>query len=194
MKTNIAEVIAAEDADGLALAVHSEGILCATGRAAMPANLPPVPALTDFKAVAPRANRLPANEKSLPIDDWLGMNTAADHRGIPRPGRAGHPRNRSDLRSGKHRRSRNDHALLQLGADPQRYSAGMDPHGQHGAQPGLAHVGDTLNVRASDHQELRAQGPQMGGDRRHGRCQRNHTDRPAIHIAIYRPRQVAEAA
>src|ERR1700744_3624399 len=32
----IAEVVATDDADGMALAVHSQGVLCATGRAALP--------------------------------------------------------------------------------------------------------------------------------------------------------------
>ena len=69
----IAEVTAIEDADGLELAVQSEGILCATGRAATPRQPPPPPALSDYKPVTPRANRLPADETSLKINDWLGM-------------------------------------------------------------------------------------------------------------------------
>ena len=55
---DIAEVTGIEDADGMALEVHSEGVLCATGRAALPRSLPPPPALDDFRAVAPRAERL----------------------------------------------------------------------------------------------------------------------------------------
>src|ERR1700712_1309058 len=72
-ENDIAEVTATEDATGLALAVHSQGILCATGHDALPADLPPPPALSDYKATAPRANRVAADEVSLKINDWLGM-------------------------------------------------------------------------------------------------------------------------
>jgi len=57
-ENDIAEVTAAEDADGMALTVHSQGILCATGRAALPSDLPPAPSLSDFKSVPPRPNAL----------------------------------------------------------------------------------------------------------------------------------------
>src|SRR3954468_3805579 len=70
----IAEVIAVEDADGLALSVQSQGVLCATGRAALPTNLPPAPSLADYKSVAPRPDRPPANQQTPPINDGLGMN------------------------------------------------------------------------------------------------------------------------
>lgn len=68
-----AEVDAAEDADGMAITVHSAGVLSATGRAALPSDLPPPPALGDYKLVAPRAERAAADEKSLPVGAWLGM-------------------------------------------------------------------------------------------------------------------------
>jgi hypothetical protein len=70
----IAEVIATEDADGMALIVQSQGVLCATGRAGLPANLPRAPALSDYKSVPVRSDRSAANEQTLPIDGWLGMN------------------------------------------------------------------------------------------------------------------------
>src|ERR1700753_3088058 len=50
-ENDIAEVTAAEDADGMALPVHSQGIICATGRAGLPPNQPPAPALQDYKSV-----------------------------------------------------------------------------------------------------------------------------------------------
>ena len=170
-ENSIAEVTAVEDADGLELAVHSEGILCATGRAALPADLPPAPALSDFKAVAPRTDRVQADETSLQNRRLAGHDATADHRIVPCPGPAGHPRNRSNIRSGSYRSYRHHHALLQLGADPQRYFAGMDSHGQHGAQPGHRPCRRHAERAGQDHEELRAQGPQMGGDRCHGRCQ-----------------------
>jgi hypothetical protein len=80
---DIAEISATEDPDGLALTVHSQGVLCASGRAAMPVSAESRPYLRDYRQVPPRAGRVAASETS----------------------------------------------------DPQRHSAGMDPHGQHGAQP-----------------------------------------------------------
>ena len=56
-ENDIAEVTAVEDAEGLTLTVHSQGVLCATGRAAIAANPPPLVALSDFKSVSPRADR-----------------------------------------------------------------------------------------------------------------------------------------
>src|SRR6476620_4881757 len=41
----IAEVAAVEDADGLALSVHSQGVHCASGRAELPHAAAPAPAL-----------------------------------------------------------------------------------------------------------------------------------------------------
>jgi acyl dehydratase len=70
---DIAEVSAVEDAAGLVLTVHSQGVLCASGRAEMPAVAKPAPSLDDFKHVPPRADRLVASETSLAVGDWLGM-------------------------------------------------------------------------------------------------------------------------
>ena len=65
------------------------------------------------------------------IGDWLGMTPLPVTEAISRPGPAGHPRDRPALCAGGIVHHRNDHALLQLGAEPERYSAGLDPHGQH---------------------------------------------------------------
>ncbi len=70
---DIAEISAAEDADGMALQVDSDGVLCATGRAALPATAPALD-MNDFKVVAARANRVAADEQSMKVGDWLGMN------------------------------------------------------------------------------------------------------------------------
>lgn len=69
----IAEITAEEDANGLALKVESAGVLCATGRAALPSAAPSV-AIGDFQAVPARATRPQADEESLRVGDWLGMN------------------------------------------------------------------------------------------------------------------------
>ena len=45
---DVAEITAEEDAEGLALQVHSGGVLCATGRAALPAAAPAV-SVADFQ-------------------------------------------------------------------------------------------------------------------------------------------------
>src|ERR1700761_3809493 len=68
-----AEVSGLLDAEGMALEVHSKGELCATGRAALPADGRGAPALGDYKAVAARAERVDADEASLRVGDWLGM-------------------------------------------------------------------------------------------------------------------------
>lgn len=71
---DIAEISAVEDADGLSLQVDSDGVLCATGRAALPATAAPALDMNGFKAVAARANRVAADEQSMKVGDWLGMN------------------------------------------------------------------------------------------------------------------------
>jgi len=71
---DIAEITADETPDGLALAVHSHGVLCATGSAALPSAVT-VPSVADFHTVTPPAHeaRLPADERSLAVGTWLGM-------------------------------------------------------------------------------------------------------------------------
>ncbi|MBN8871285.1 MAG: hypothetical protein J0H67_00465 [Rhodospirillales bacterium] len=68
----IAEVTATGDGEALLLQVESEGVLCASGRAALPATAPRI-SLQDYQAVAPRATRAPADERSLAVGDWIGM-------------------------------------------------------------------------------------------------------------------------
>src|SRR5690349_4317403 len=71
---DIAEISAIEDANGLELQVNSGGVLCATGRAGLPPAAPAMPSLTDFKKVPARTERPPADETSLAVGDWFGMN------------------------------------------------------------------------------------------------------------------------
>ena len=68
----VATVTAAESADGLDIQVESEGVLCATGSAALPPPVAP-PALADFVAVDVRAARAPASRESLAEGSWLGI-------------------------------------------------------------------------------------------------------------------------
>jgi hypothetical protein len=82
-----ATVIAGEDGEGLEIVVESRGERCATGRAALPATAPAAPALGSFEKVAQRAERPPADETSLAVGTWLGLDPypitpelAAQHR------------------------------------------------------------------------------------------------------------------
>jgi hypothetical protein len=69
-------VTATEAGGALEIAVESRGVVCATGRAALPDAPVPVPA--DFAAVplppAPPATRPPADERTLASGTWLAMN------------------------------------------------------------------------------------------------------------------------
>jgi len=68
----IAIVTATEDADGLALAVTSEGIACASGYASLPAAPPEAVALAEWPAATPPETRPKASEESLAPGLWLG--------------------------------------------------------------------------------------------------------------------------
>src|SRR3954447_18904418 len=46
---DIAEITAIDDSEGMSLEVNSGGVLCATGRAALPSIAPASPGLTDFR-------------------------------------------------------------------------------------------------------------------------------------------------
>src|SRR5438309_9324447 len=61
---DMATVTATENGDGLEIAVESRGELCATGHARLPAE-PPNIALAEFREVAQRPERPPADEASL---------------------------------------------------------------------------------------------------------------------------------
>ncbi|MFL5252968.1 MAG: hypothetical protein ACJ8AI_08745 [Rhodopila sp.] len=189
---DIAEVSAVEDADGLALAVHSQGVLCATGHAELPRVAAPVPALDDFKAVPPRANRVAADETSLVVGDWIGMTplpvTAASHaqdladireteplylrEGIVHPG--------TILRCCNWVLTHN----VILPAWIHMSSAVRNL--------GLAHVGNTLTVRARITKNYEHKGHKwVELDALVVANERTPVIR-ATHTAIYHPRQVAE--
>src|ERR1035438_824157 len=71
---DIAEITAVDDVDGMSLQVSCGGVLCATGRAGLLDAAPVLPNLADFQTVPARAHRVAADEQSLKIGDWLGMN------------------------------------------------------------------------------------------------------------------------
>jgi hypothetical protein len=68
----VVRVTAEETADGLDLKLETRGELCATGRASLPVACAPLPAWDSFAALDPRPYKLPADESSLGVGDWLG--------------------------------------------------------------------------------------------------------------------------
>jgi hypothetical protein len=190
----IAEVTGVEDANGLELSVQSEGILCATGRAELPAGLPPPPLLSDFRAVPPRANRVPADETSLKIGDWLGMTPLTVTEAL-------NARDLEDMRETDplYAREKIVHTITIMRCCNWALSHNVIlpawiHMGSKVRNLGIAHVGDTLNVRAritknyehKDHKWVEIDAMIVANE--------TIPIAHAIHIAIYRPRQVAEAA
>jgi acyl dehydratase len=189
----IAEITADEDAAGLALKVESAGVLCATGRAALPAAVAVVSA-ADFKSVPARATRSPADETTLRTGDWLGMNPLtvtqefqtqdlADTRetdpiyaaeGIVHPG--------TILRCCNWALSHNVilPAWMHMGSTVQNL--------------GLARVGDTLNVRARITKNYEHKGHKWVEIDALVLANETTPVARVTHIAIYRPRQLAQAA
>jgi hypothetical protein len=193
-ENDIAEVTGVEDADGMALEVHSQGVLCATGRAALPAHLPPPPALNDFKAVAPRPERVAADEISLRVGDWLGMT--------PLPVTdAFHAQDLSDIRETDPIYAREK--IVHTGTIIRCCNWALSHNvilpawihmGSTIRNLGIAHVGDTLNVRARITRNYEHKGHKWV--ELDAMVVANETTPiiHATHIAIYRPRQLAEAA
>jgi acyl dehydratase len=193
-ENDVAEVTATEDATGLALAVHSQGILCATGRASFPADLPPPPILSDYKLTPPRPNRLPADESSLKANDWLGMTPlpiteqflARDLQDIretdPIYAREKIVHTGTILRCCNWALSHNVilPAWIHMGSTVRNL--------------GLAHVGDTLNVRARITKNYEHKGHKWVELDCLVVANETTPIIHATHIAIYRPRQLAEAA
>jgi acyl dehydratase len=191
---DIAEVTAVEDPDGLALAVHSQGVLCATGRAAMPPDLPPPAALSDFKAVPPRTDRAQADEESLKVGDWLGMTPAPITE-------ASHAQDLQDIRETDpiYAREKIAHTATILRCCNRVLTQNVIlPAWIHmgGAvrNLGLAHVGDTLNVRARITKNYDRKGHKWVELDCMVVANETIPLIRATHVAIYRPRQLAEAA
>ncbi len=190
----IAEVTAIEDANGLELTVQSEGVLCATGRAALPADLPPPPSLGDYTPVAPRADRAPADETSLKVNDWLGMIplTVTD---------ALLTKDIADIRETDpiYAREKIIHTSTIMRCCNWALSHNVIlpawiHMGSKVRNLGIAHVGDTLNVRARITKNYEHKGHKWVELDAMVVANETTPVAHAIHIAIYRPRQVAEAA
>jgi hypothetical protein len=192
---DIAEITAAEDADGLELQVTSVGVLCATGRAALPPAAPSV-SLGDFSSATPPAHdaRPAADEQSLPIGKMLGMTPLtvtpeyqaqdlSDTRetdplyaleGIVHPG--------TILRCCNWALSHNVvlPAWMHMGSTVQNL--------------GVARVGDTLGVRARVTKNYEHKGHKWVEIDALVLANGRSPIARVTHIAIYRPRQLAQAA
>jgi acyl dehydratase len=68
-----ANVTATESGGELDITVESRGVVCATGRAALPDMAAPPPSPDDFRKVPQRTARPAADETSLAAADWLGL-------------------------------------------------------------------------------------------------------------------------
>ena len=192
---DIAEITAEEAMDGLALTVHSQGVLCATGSAALSPAVS-APSLADFRSAAPPPHdaRPAADERSLAVGSWLGMNpllvTADFHaqdlsdtretdplyvtEGIVHPG--------TILRCCNWVLSHNVvlPAWMHVGSKVQNL--------------GIARIGDTLTARARVTQNYEHKGHKfVEVDALVLANERTPLAR-VTHTAIYRPRQLAEAA
>jgi acyl dehydratase len=188
-----ADVTAVESEGALEISVESRGVVCATGRAALPEAAIPAPLLDSFRKIPQRADRPPADEASLAAGDWLGLDPypitpemaarylADSHESaaIYREQGLVHPRD--ILRGGNFVISRN----VVLG--PWIHTGSVVRHFA------AVTVGSTLSVRAritgnydhKGHRFVEVDALVLAND-----------TTPAaqiIHTAIYRPRQVAAA-
>jgi acyl dehydratase len=191
---DIAEITAAEDATGMSLQVDSDGQLCATGHAGLPDINPELPTLADFPSVPARAHRLDADEQSLRIGDWLGMNPLtitqdyhtqdiADTRETdPLYLREGIVHSGTILRCCNWALSHNVilPAWMHMGSTVQNL--------------GVARVGDTLGVRARVTKNYEHKGHKWVEIDALVTANQATPIARVTHIAIYRPRQLAEAA
>jgi acyl dehydratase len=191
---DIAEITAIDDSEGMSLEVNSGGVLCATGRANLPGKLAASPALSDFRAVAVRAHRAAADEQSLKVGDWLGMNPLtvtqeyqsqdiADTRETdPIYLKEGIVHSGTILRCCNWALSHNVllPAWMHMGSTVQNLD--------------LALVGDTLNVRARVTKNYEHKGHKWVEIDALVVADEARPIARVTHIAIYRPRQLAEAA
>jgi acyl dehydratase len=191
---DIAEITAVDDAAGMSLRVDSEGVICATGHAGLPDLAPALPDLTSFPSVPARSHREAADEQTLKVGDWLGMNPLtvtpeyqaqdiADTRETdPLYLKEGIVHSGTILRCCNWALSHNVvlPAWMHMGSTVQNHS--------------LAVVGDTLNVRARVTKNYEHKGHKWVEIDALVVANETRPIARVTHIAIYRPRQLAEAA
>jgi hypothetical protein len=192
---DIAEVKAEESTAGLELQVISRGAVCASGSTTLPATAPAVP-IADFPSAIPPPHdaRPAADQQSLAVGRWLAMNplvvTAEYHaqdladiresnplyaaEGIVHPG--------TILRCCNWVLSHNVMlpAWMHVGSKVQNC--------------GLAHVGDTLSARARVTQNYVHKGHKFVEVDAIVLANECTPLARVMHMAIYLPRQVADAA
>jgi acyl dehydratase len=192
---DIAEITAEEAGGGLALTVRSHGELCATGSATLPPATA-VPSLADFRSATPPAHGLrpAADEHSLAVGSWLGMNplaVTADY----------HARDLKDTRETDplYAAERIVHpgTILRCCNWVLSHNVVLPAWMHVGSKVrnlGIAHVGDTLSACARVTQNYEHKGHKfVEVDALVLANERTPLAR-VTHIAIYRPRQLAEAA
>jgi hypothetical protein len=160
----------------------------------MPAAAEPAPSLDDFKHVAPRAEREAASEASLAVGDCLGIVPLLVTESY-------HARELADIRetdplylregvvhTGTILRCCN-WALTHNVVLPAWIHMGSTVYNL-----GVAHVGDTLNVRARITRNFQHKGHKWVELDALVVANETTPVMRATHVAIYHPRQVAEAA
>jgi acyl dehydratase len=191
---DIASVTAREEGGALAISVESRGEVCAVGRAALP-EAAPTPALADFVRVPQRSEpRPPADINSLAVGTWLGLEPypitpemaarylADAHATAPIYAAESLVHPRDILRVGNFAISRN----VLLG--PWIHTGS---HIQHLAAVG---VGSTLSSRARVTRNYGHKGHQIVEIDALILADGERPVAHIVHTAIYRPRQVADAA
>lgn len=187
-------VTATEAGDGIDITVESHGEVCATGHAALPEARPTPPSLESFRKVAQRGERPPAAFASLVVDDWLGLDPypvtpemaarylADAHETAEIYARESvlHPRDL--LRACNFALSRNVTLgpWIHVGSKIQHFAA--------------AAVGSTLSARARITRNYEHKGHLFVEIDTLVIANERIPVAHVEHIAIYRPRQVAEAA
>jgi acyl dehydratase len=192
---DIAEIIATEDAEGLALTVTSQNVLCAKGRAALRTATPWISA-ADFQAAVPPAHdaRPPADERSLPVGRWLGMHPL-------RIDAAYHARELQDTRENDPLYAQEEivHPGTILRCCNWVLSHNVElPAWMHVGSTvqnlGIARIGDTLGARARVTQNYEHKGHKFVEVDALVLANDHQPLARVTHTAIYRPRQLAEAA
>jgi acyl dehydratase len=192
---DIAEITAEVTTVGLALTVQSHGELCATGSAALTPAVT-APSLADFQSATPPAHdsRPPADERSLAVGRWLGMNplsvTAEYHTQDLSDTRETDPLYAAEgfVHPGTILRCCNwvlSHnvvlpAWMHVGSKVQNL--------------GIARIGDTLSARARVTQNYEHKGHKFVEVDALVLANEHTPLARVTHIAIYRPRQLADAA
>ncbi len=192
---DIVEIVADETADGLDLRVISRGEVCATGSAALPAPVAP-PVIAEFQSTTPPAHdaRTAADETSLAVGRWLGMNpllvTAEFHAQD-----LGDTRETNPLYAAEGIVHPN--TILRCCNWVLSHNVVLPAWMHVGSQVrnlGIAHVGDTLSARARVTQNYLHKGHKfVEVDALVLANERTPLAR-VTHTAIYLPRQLAEAA